>query len=123
TYLALSEGELPMKMRFQIAALLAVLLTCSLAFGQAATASSSLAGTVQDKTGAVITGATVVAAQNGTGLTRSTTTGDTGNYRFDLLPPGVYTIRANKAGFAVGTANNVELLVSRTTTQDFSLNP
>src|SRR5438105_6781288 len=112
-----------MKKFFCIAGLVALVLlaTCNV-FGQA-TAAGTLAGTVQDKTGAVITGAMVTVTQNGTGLARSATTGDTGSYRFDLLPPGTYTIKVTKTGFAAATANKVELLVSRTTTQDFSLNP
>src|SRR5256885_1558053 len=95
----------------------------TMAFGQAVTASSSLAGTVSDKSGAVVVGASVMAVDTATGSSRSATTNSLGSYRFDVLPPGIYSVRAAMTGFSTSTANRVELLVGRTTTQDFSLTP
>jgi len=92
-------------------------------FSQAVTASSSLAGTVVDKSGAVVVGASVMAIDTGTGSSRSATTNSLGSYRFDVLPPGIYNVRANMTGFSTSTASRVELLVGRTTTQDFTLAP
>jgi len=113
-----------MKTRIQIAAtLLVVLVTSVLSFGQAATASSSLAGTVTDSSGAVVVGANVTATDIATGTTRSSATSDTGSYRFDLLPPGVYAVKVSRPGFAAITADRVELLIARTTTQNFTLKP
>src|SRR5436305_15223418 len=95
----------------------------TMAFGQAVTASSSLAGTVSDKSGAVVVGASVMAVDTATGSSRSATTNSLGFYRFDVLPPGIYSVRAAITGFSTSTANRVELLVGRTTTRDFSLTP
>ena len=88
-----------------------------------ATASATLEGTVLDKTGAVVGGAAVRVTNKATGLTRSTTSNESGNYRFDLLPAGIYDIRATKSGFAVASSENVELLVGRTSTLDLVLSP
>ncbi len=54
---------------------------------------------------------------------RSATTGGTGNYRFELLPPGIYEVRVSVKGFATAAYEKVELAVGRTTTVDASLSP
>src|SRR5260370_39173986 len=75
----------------------------SLASGNAfaqATASGTIQGTVTDKSGAVVSGAQVVAKNKGTDLQRTSTTSDTGYYRFELLPVGIYTVTVSKTGFA-----------------------
>src|SRR5260370_10468599 len=65
-----------------------------------ATASGSVAGTIFDKSQAVITGAEVVITRKATGATRTAITNDAGSYRFDLLPAGGYTVRVSKQGFS-----------------------
>jgi outer membrane receptor protein involved in Fe transport len=112
------------KTLFGTLCVLALILITSIGmFGQAATASSTLAGTVTDKTGAVVVGVTVTATDTATNNTRTATTNSLGSYRFEVLPPGIYSIKANMAGFSSPTAPRVELLVGRTTTQDFTLSP
>ena len=88
-----------------------------------ATASATLEGTVVDKAQAVVVGATVALTNKATGLNRTTTTNESGTYRFDLLPAGVYEIRVTAAGFASAVTESVGLLVGRTTTIDFTLSP
>ena len=56
-------------------------------------ATGSFSGTVSDKAGAVISGATVTATAEQTGLTRDTKTDDSGHYLIPLLPVANYTIR------------------------------
>ena len=92
------------------------------AFAQG-TASSALSGTVLDKNGAIIKGGTVTVTNKATGQTRTATTSDSGEYRIDLLPAGRYDIKVSATGFGDVTSENVELLVGRTNTLDFSLNP
>jgi outer membrane receptor protein involved in Fe transport len=91
------------------------------AFGQA-TASGSIQGTVTDKSGAVVSGAQVVAKSKATDTTRTTSSGDTGYYRFELLPAGTYTVTVTKAGFAT-VAQTIEILIGQTTTVDAELKP
>ncbi|MBV9072540.1 MAG: TonB-dependent receptor, partial [Acidobacteria bacterium] len=112
-----------MRKRLPLVLLALFVSTANFAYGQAVTASSSLAGTITDKSGAVVVGANVTATEVATNTTRRETTNSLGAYRFDVLAPGAYIVKATMKGFATVSASNVELLVSRTTTQDFSLSP
>ncbi|HEX4485233.1 MAG TPA: carboxypeptidase regulatory-like domain-containing protein, partial [Terriglobales bacterium] len=104
----------------QLSLLLAVSLLASLcAFGQA-TATGTIEGTVTDNSQAVVVGAEVVATYKATGVTRTATTNGTGNYRFDFLPAGAYTIKVTKSGFA-SLLQGAELLVGQTATINASL--
>jgi len=92
-------------------------------FGQA-TASASLQGTITDKSQAVIGNkAEITITNKETGATKTTTTNDTGGYHFDSLQAGIYSIKATAPGFSTVEAKDVELLVGRTTTQNFALAP
>src|ERR1700736_6276981 len=79
---------------------LILIFTSGMMFGQAATASSALVGTVSDKTGAVVVGVTVTATSTANGSSRTATTNTLGAYRFDVLSPGIYTVKAAIAGFS-----------------------
>ena len=102
---------------------LAILLFLSGAnvFAQA-TASSTIQGTVTDPSQAVVAGADVVATNKATGTTREMSTDQSGNYRFDLLSAGNYTVKISKPGFA-SVVQNVDLLVGQTATASVVLNP
>src|SRR5258708_32243033 len=91
------------------------------AFGQA-TASATIQGTVTDKSGAVVSGAQVVAKGKATDLTRTATTSDTGYFRFELLPVGTYTVAVTKAGFGT-VAQTVETLIGQVATVNAELKP
>src|SRR5437016_6069639 len=99
-----------------------LMLSCASLWGQA-TASASLQGTVMDKSQAVLGKANVTITNKETGASRTTQTNDLGEYRFDLLPAGIYTVKTNAQGFSAAEAKNVEVLISRTATQNFTLNP
>jgi hypothetical protein len=88
-----------------------------------ATATASLQGTVVDKTGAVIAKADVTITSKDTGTTRSTKTNEAGEYRFDPLAAGFYGIKITASGFGPAEAKDVEVLIGRTATQNFSLSP
>ncbi|MGH9430515.1 MAG: carboxypeptidase regulatory-like domain-containing protein [Terriglobia bacterium] len=59
----------------------------------------TLRGTVLDPSGAVIPGARVIAVQEGTGLSRVTTSSRTGDYAFPALAVGRYRLDVDAAGF------------------------
>lgn len=106
--------------------LTAVLLSCSLGAGSLlaqATASGTLQGTVSDKTGAVVPGASVKFTSKDTGLNREVKTNEAGSYRFDLLPAGSYDVRVAMPGFQTLNYTNVVLAVGQVTTVDASLSP
>src|SRR5262245_60547144 len=89
-------------------ALLLVLLSASLAFGQA----SSLSGMVFDPQGSAVVGATITVTNVATNAARVTVSSDEGTYQIPQLAPGTYRIRAEAKGFAVIVVEPVHLLVS-----------
>ena len=60
----------------------------------------SFAGTVADQNGAVLPGANVTATLTETNSTRAAVADGEGRYRLFKLPPGLYSLRAERAGFA-----------------------
>jgi hypothetical protein len=91
------------------------------AFAQA-TATGTIQGTVADKTQAVIVGAQVVVTSKATGAARTTVTDGSGNYRFDLMPAGNYSVKFTKTGFAA-YVQIFDLLVGQTATISPTLKP
>src|SRR5882762_5503276 len=87
-----------------------------------ATASATIQGTVTDKSGAVVSGAQVLAKSKATDLTRTATTSETGYYRFELLPVGTYTVTVTKTGFGT-VAQTVETLIGQVATVNAELKP
>jgi hypothetical protein len=96
---------------FSMVAVLTLLAT--LAFGQAATSTSDLSGTVVDPNDAVVAGATVTARNLATGLSRSVTTGTDGVYTFIGLPPGDYEITTEAPTFKKVAISPVRLTVGQ----------
>lgn len=65
----------------------------------AADPTGTIAGTIQDPTGATVGGARVSVASTATGLTREVRSGTDGSYVFPLLPVGVYNVSVEAQGF------------------------
>jgi hypothetical protein len=78
-----------------------LLLLLSAAFALAQTHRASLRGTVSDPAGAVIPGANVKLINRDSGETRSTTTGERGEYTLSSLQPGLYRVEISARGFAL----------------------
>jgi len=72
----------------------------------------SILGTVTDPNGAVVSGAKVSAKNLATGLERSTTTDDSGNYTVAELPIGRYEVRVEQSGFVPSVVSNVAVEVA-----------
>lgn len=68
----------------------------SSAWGQT---TASLRGTVTDPSGAVIAGAKITLTNTGTGISRTTKSGNDGGYLFDLVQVGTYKLTVEKSGF------------------------
>ncbi|MHB8217016.1 MAG: carboxypeptidase-like regulatory domain-containing protein [Candidatus Sulfotelmatobacter sp.] len=96
------------------------LSVCPLLYGQA---TSSFSGTVSDKAGAVVSGASVRATSRETGATRETKTDDSGHYLIPLLPVSYYTLRVESQGFQTTEQKDVRLQVDEHREIDFALNP
>src|ERR1700737_3861439 len=100
-----------------------VLLSTASLFGQA-TANATLQGTITDKSQAVIGNkAEVTLTNKENGATRSANTNDAGEYKFEGLAAARYSLKATAPGFSTVEAKDVELLVGRTATQNFTLAP
>src|SRR6266498_1352228 len=89
--------------------LLALLCTVS-AYGQVLY--GSLTGTVEDSSGAAVSGAKVVALNVSTGVTHSATSDASGIYRFTTLLPGAYKITISAPNFASQVTENVRVSVN-----------
>jgi len=98
------------------------MLSCGNLFAQV-TASSTVNGTVKDKNQAVISNATVTILNKSTGTSRTTTSNENGEYRVDLLPAGRYDIKVSASGFGDRAVENAEVLVGKTNTFDFTMEP
>jgi cytosine/uracil/thiamine/allantoin permease len=69
-------------------------------YGQAQSNAVDLSGTVTDPQGAAVAGATVTVRHKATNSSRTTASDAAGGYRFVALPPGVYEVTVEAAGFA-----------------------
>jgi hypothetical protein len=90
-----------------------VILGASIAHAQAQSATADLTGTVVDPNGAVVPGAAVTAKNLGTGITRTTTTGDDGTYRLISLPPGDYEVTSEAPTFKKVVISPVKVTVGQ----------
>jgi hypothetical protein len=97
--------------RFQLASLF-VLLAAAMSMSAMAQELGSITGTVKDSSGAVVVGAAVTATARELGVTEKAQTNGEGVFVFPQLPPGNYSITAEKTGFKKAEHSGVELLVS-----------
>ncbi len=89
------------------------------AVGQVSTA--TVTGTVHDPTGGNAPGSEVTLTNVATGIRRTTTANDAGNYLFLSVPPGRYTLEASHAGFDTLHVQPFVLEVNQTATFDLKL--
>ena len=97
-------------MRLALQAVFAGFTFCSFALAQEVTA--GIYGVVQDSSSAVVPGATIRVTNTGTGLSRQTTTDESGNYSLPLLPIGAYSVTAEANGFKKALVNDILLRVN-----------
>src|SRR5437868_67606 len=101
-----------------ILASLVLILVCLPVQGQTVTA--TIEGRVLDSSGAAIAGAVITPASAATGISRSTTASDTGEYRIALLPVGEYSVSVEHQGFKK-EIRKITLTIGQTGAVDFSL--
>lgn len=112
----------------------ALLLACSVAFGQETT--GSIEGTVRDSAGAAVPNVTltVTTAKEsaagttttgaGSGFKRNITTNDQGFFRLLQVPPGTYDVTAMPiSGFAEATFENVTVAIGKASQLELTLTP
>jgi hypothetical protein len=104
--------------------LLAVVLTA--VFQQGAVAQNitgTILGTITDSTSAVITNAKVTVTNEATNVATNAYTSATGEFVAPNLPPGIYTVSAESAGFATRVVKGVTLAATRSVRVDLTLDP
>src|ERR1043165_6728503 len=108
-----------MRLTYTLILTACIALASLTAFAQEPT--GGIEGTVTDPQGAIVQGATVTVRNTATNLTRSATTGDSGQYRFSQLPPGMYEVKVGAANFKTSVANDVKVEVGRNSPLDVKL--
>lgn len=103
------------------AGLLALSFLLNYAFGQGVT-TSGVNGTVTDKQGKPLAGATVTIVHEESGTTSTTVTRSNGQYNVtNLRPGGPYNVTVNASGYAADTQRGVFLETGQSTTADFAV--
>ncbi|HEX7962285.1 MAG TPA: TonB-dependent receptor [Terriglobales bacterium] len=102
---------------------LVIFVACfsAIAVGQAVNA--TLLGTVTDKSGALIPDAKVTITEIKTNIRHVGTTNASGTYQFPNLPPGVYRVDIEQAGFKKATTPSVDVPINSAVRVDAALEP
>ncbi len=87
------------------------LLICQIAIHAQTT--GSINGTANDSNGAAVVGATVKLVNTANGATRTTVSGDKGEYAFSQLAPGTYTVTVDGIGFKKTVASDIQVEVAK----------
>jgi outer membrane receptor protein involved in Fe transport len=85
--------------------------------------SAAINGTVQDNSGAVIPGATVVLHNIAQNIDHSVTTNGVGSYVILDIIPGNYNLSVSKEGFTAARQSDITLVVNQTATINITLSP
>src|SRR5262249_47311441 len=88
---------------------ISLLLVC-LAGARAQSTFGVVVGTVRDPSGAVVIGATVRLTNIGQNISQDAKTGDDGNYEFQNVQPGNYSVDVNHLGFRTFRAGGLTLV-------------
>ena len=103
-----------------VCGVLVVFATCAFLTAQNVVLTGSLGGRITDKSGAVVSGASVVLENLATGVRLSAEANRAGLYRFPVVMPGTYSITTSSKGFRDVQAL-VRVQVGNTTSQDIKL--
>ncbi|HJQ23596.1 MAG TPA: carboxypeptidase regulatory-like domain-containing protein [Blastocatellia bacterium] len=115
--------------RYRLLSVVLLLLVLTCGPGSALTAlaaglqenNGAIQGTVKDQSGAVIPGAKVTATSPAMPRPMDATSDAGGNYRFQSIPVGKYTLTVTQSGFKTVSQQDVEVQLNKTTTADFDM--
>src|ERR1700722_14968888 len=83
----------------------------------------TLSGTVTDPTGATVANSTITLVDDQTAATRTATSNAAGNYTFQALPIGTYTLTISAAGFNTEKVTSVLVQADRTSSLVIKMKP
>jgi Carboxypeptidase regulatory-like domain/TonB dependent receptor len=106
---------------FSAAILVLVLVNGKASWGQNQEIAAGLSGTITDPTGLAVTGAKVTLRSTQNGIIRTYVTKEGGLFSFTLLPPAVYSLEVNVAGFKDYKQQGITLDAGRTFAQNVQL--
>jgi carboxypeptidase family protein len=99
-----------------------LLLLVAFAFPMfAQTPSGEISGVISDSNGSVVAGVKITLTNSATNAVRELQTNDSGLYAIPALPPGIYTLKVEKAGFRAVERRNIEVLVGSANRIDVTL--
>jgi hypothetical protein len=113
-----------MQIRSVKLALVLLLVICAgsvLSAWAQSTSTGTVAGSVTDPTGALVSGAAVTLTDTATNVARSTTTNETGRYIYVDVNPGAYNLTVSKSGFETTKTENQEVKVGASLTVNLTL--
>src|SRR5262245_57128369 len=103
-------------------AVLLVVICLFLTVPVCAQATGTIDGTIFDKSGAVVPGASIQATNVNTNFVRHVTSDGSGKFTLTFLPVGVYDVRIEKEGFAGSVQKNIELQANSTVQVNAEMN-
>jgi hypothetical protein len=101
--------------------LFALLLALSTGFAFAQSTFGNIVGTVTDSAGAALAGAKVTLVNAGTNLQRTVVANNSGEYAFNIIDAGTYTVTVEAPGFSKAEFSNLVLLARESKRVDASL--
>src|SRR5689334_16457556 len=86
-----------------------------------AQATGTISGIVADKSGAVVPDASIIITNQGTNQIRKVSADETGKFTVTFLPVGIYSVSADKGGFATSLHKDIQLQANTTVQADMLL--
>ncbi len=109
-----------MKIHKSVRSLVWLVFATALGFSQSKT-TAVLNGTIYDPSGGAIPATKIILTNIENGFKQETQSDAEGNYRFPLVTPGTYEVRAEKSGFSSAIRKNVEVTVGQAATLNLQL--
>jgi hypothetical protein len=113
-----TEGKVNRKHYYALSAFVAVMFSIS---ASAQRLDGTLRGTVEDPSGAVVSGVEVTVTNQATGVKQNMQTTSTGEYVFPHLLVGTYTVELKARGFSSYSRKDVEVLPNQVVAADARL--
>src|SRR5271157_4808782 len=109
--------------RLRLLGILSLLIAAAAAVGWSQAVNATLLGTVTDASGAVVPNAKLTITETQTGIIHASKANESGNWTVPDLPPGVYEVDVEAAGFKKELRKDIALLVNTSTRVDIQLQP
>jgi hypothetical protein len=103
--------------------IVSALICCLFAAVYGQSDSGRITGTVADKNGGVIAGATITITNEQTSQARATTSAPDGTFQVHSLRPALYSIAVSSPNFETSTKHNIQILVGQEMNLDITLQP